>query len=128
MNNEHPRADHFDGQFIHTSHALAGAGEVAEWSIAAVLKTASASPPTGVRIPPSPPERFVSHLTTLLIWVAAVGVVFALMWWKGYLLKLRNYLDQTREELRKCTWPTWDELKGSTALMTCTSSAADAHS
>jgi preprotein translocase subunit SecE len=46
-----------------------------------------------------------------------VGVVFALMWWKGYLLKLRNYLQQTREELRKCTWPTWDELKGSTALI-----------
>ena len=46
-----------------------------------------------------------------------VGVVFALMWWKGYLLKLRDYLNQTREELRKCTWPTWDELKGSTALI-----------
>jgi preprotein translocase subunit SecE len=24
---------------------------------------------------------------------------------------------QTREELRKCTWPTWDELKGSTVLI-----------
>ena len=33
-------------------------GEVAEWSIAAVLKTASALPPTGVRIPPSPPFRW----------------------------------------------------------------------
>ena len=46
-----------------------------------------------------------------------VGGIFAFMWWKGYLLKLSNYLQQTREELRKCTWPTWDELKGSTALI-----------
>jgi hypothetical protein len=38
-----------------SSHALAVVGEVAEWSIAAVLKTASALRPTGVRIPPSPP-------------------------------------------------------------------------
>jgi len=47
-----------------------------------------------------------------------VGVVFAFLWWKGHLLKLSNYIQQTKEELRKCTWPTWDELKGSTALIT----------
>ena len=46
-----------------------------------------------------------------------VGVVFALLWWKGYLVRLSNYVQQTKEELRKCTWPTWDELKGSTALI-----------
>jgi preprotein translocase subunit SecE len=46
-----------------------------------------------------------------------VGVVFALLWWKGYLLKLSNYIQQTREELRKCTWPTWEELRGSTVLV-----------
>ena len=27
-------------------------------------------------------------------------------------------MQQTREELRKCTWPTWDELKGSTVVIT----------
>ena len=48
-------------------------GEVAEWSIAAVLKTASGESLTGVRIPPSPPalleewklenfcEQYVNH-------------------------------------------------------------------
>ena len=46
-----------------------------------------------------------------------VGVVFALLWWKGYLVRLSNYVQQTKEELRKCTWPTWDELKGSTVLI-----------
>ena len=57
------------------------------------------------------------RLTTILIWVAVVGVVFAFLWWKGYLVRLSNYVQQTKEELRKCTWPTWDELKGSTALI-----------
>lgn len=53
----------------------------------------------------------------ILIWVAVVGVIFAIAWRKGYLLKLSNYVQQTKEELRKCTWPTWDELKGSTVLV-----------
>ena len=46
-----------------------------------------------------------------------VGVVFALLWWKGYLVRLSNYIQQTKEELRKCTWPTWDELWSSTVLI-----------
>ena len=46
-----------------------------------------------------------------------VGVVFSLLWWKGYLVRLANYVQLTKEELRKCTWPTWDELKGSTLLI-----------
>jgi preprotein translocase subunit SecE len=46
-----------------------------------------------------------------------VGVLFGILWRKGYLLRLTNYVQQTREELRKCTWPTWDELKGSTVVV-----------
>jgi preprotein translocase subunit SecE len=46
-----------------------------------------------------------------------VGAVFAFSWYKGYLLKVSTYVQQTREELRKCTWPSWDELKGSTVLV-----------
>ena len=53
----------------------------------------------------------------LMIWAVVVGVAFAILWWKGYLLRLSTYIQQTREELRKCTWPTWDELKGSTVLI-----------
>ena len=59
----------------------------------------------------------MSDLVKISIWVVVVGVVFALLWWKGYLLRLSNYVQQTKEELRKCTWPTWDELKGSTVLV-----------
>jgi preprotein translocase subunit SecE len=52
-----------------------------------------------------------------LIWVAVVGVIFAILWRKGYLLQLSNYVRETREELKKCTWPTWAELKGSTSVV-----------
>ena len=47
-----------------------------------------------------------------------VGGAFAVLWWKGYLLQVSTYVQGTREELRKCTWPTWEELKGSTVLIT----------
>jgi preprotein translocase subunit SecE len=59
----------------------------------------------------------VNSLTKLLIWAAVVGVLFAILWWKGYLLQISTYVQQTREELRKCTWPSWEELKGSTILI-----------
>lgn len=48
---------------------------------------------------------------------AVVAGLFAFLWAKGYLLRLSNYVGETREELKKCTWPTWDELKGSTAVV-----------
>jgi preprotein translocase subunit SecE len=58
-----------------------------------------------------------SKLTTILIWVVVIGAAFAYAWWKGYILKFRDYWNATVEELRKCSWPTWDELKGSTLVV-----------
>jgi len=58
----------------------------------------------------------VSNLS-ILIWVVVIGVVFGLLWWQGQLKRLTVYVQETREELRKCSWPTWEELKGSTALI-----------
>jgi preprotein translocase subunit SecE len=43
--------------------------------------------------------------------------VFAFLWWKGHLKRLSGYIAETREELKKCTWPTWVELKGSTVVV-----------
>ncbi|MBO7106755.1 MAG: preprotein translocase subunit SecE [Verrucomicrobia bacterium] len=31
--------------------------------------------------------------------------------------KIAIYTAETREELRKCTWPSWAELKGSTVVI-----------
>ena len=46
-----------------------------------------------------------------------IGVLFGLLWWKGQIRRLSVYFQETREELRKCSWPTLEELKGSTALI-----------
>ena len=53
----------------------------------------------------------------MLFWVVAVGATFAVLWRKGQLARFAAYVAATREELRKCTWPTVDELKGSTVVV-----------
>jgi len=59
----------------------------------------------------------VNDYIRLAIWAAVIAVVFAFLWRKGYLMRLANYVAETREELRKCTWPTLNELKGSTVVV-----------
>jgi len=59
----------------------------------------------------------VNSLTITLIWIAVIGAAFAILWWQGQLKRLAAYVAETREELKKCTWPTWDELKGSTVVV-----------
>jgi preprotein translocase subunit SecE len=54
----------------------------------------------------------------LIIWAAVILGVFAWVWRAGHLARFANYVLLTREELRKCTWPTLDELKGSTVVVT----------
>ena len=54
----------------------------------------------------------------IIVWVAVIGGGFAWAWRSGQLQRLTTYVQQTREELRKCTWPSWDELKGSTVVVT----------
>jgi preprotein translocase SecE subunit len=59
----------------------------------------------------------VNDYTKILIWVVIIGGIFGLLWWQGQIRQLVNYWQGTREELRKCSWPTVEELKGSTALV-----------
>jgi len=49
--------------------------------------------------------------------VVAVVVVFGVLWRTGQLLRLTAYVQETKEELKKCTWPSRDELKGSTLIV-----------
>ncbi len=53
----------------------------------------------------------------IAIWAALIGGVFGLLWWQGQIQRLAVYVAETREELKKCAWPSWEELKGSTALI-----------
>jgi preprotein translocase subunit SecE len=59
----------------------------------------------------------VNDWIKILVWAGVIGVVFALLWWQGQIARLSIYAQETREELKKCSWPSWQELKGSTALI-----------
>jgi preprotein translocase subunit SecE len=59
----------------------------------------------------------MSDAVKIIIWVVVVGAVFAWLWRAGHLVRFTDYVKATREELRKCTWPSWDELKGSTLVV-----------
>ena len=52
----------------------------------------------------------------IIIAVAAI-VVFAILLRRGAFLRVSTYFRETQEELKKCTWPTWEELKGSTVVV-----------
>jgi preprotein translocase subunit SecE len=62
----------------------------------------------------------VNYWIKLAIWVVAIGAAFAFLWRKGYLARVSAYMVETREELKKCTWPSVDELKGSTVVVMIT--------
>jgi len=62
----------------------------------------------------------VNWYVKLGLWVCVIGALFLYAWRKGVLLRVSNYAAETREELKKCTWPTVDELKGSTVVVMLT--------
>ena len=48
---------------------------------------------------------------------AVIAAVFGYLWWQGQIKRLAGYCQETWVVLQKCTWPTMEELKGSTALI-----------
>jgi preprotein translocase subunit SecE len=56
----------------------------------------------------------------LIVWAVVIGVTFGVLWRKGQIARLADYIRETREELKKCTWPTREELKGSTVVVMVT--------
>ena len=53
----------------------------------------------------------------MYLWIGLVALAFVYFWRKGQLMRLRTYCEGTWEELKKCAWPTWAELKGSTVVV-----------
>jgi preprotein translocase subunit SecE len=53
----------------------------------------------------------------IIVWAAVALGIFAWLWRAGHVALFAAYVLATREELRKCTWPSWDELKGSTVVV-----------
>jgi preprotein translocase subunit SecE len=58
-----------------------------------------------------------NDLIWIIVWGVLIVAVFGWLWYAGHLTRLVAYVQQTREELRKCSWPTWNELKGSTVVV-----------
>ncbi|MBU6410796.1 MAG: preprotein translocase subunit SecE [Verrucomicrobia bacterium] len=58
--------------------------------------------------------------STTIVLIVAAAVVFGILWWQGQVRRLAIYVQETREELKKCAWPTWTELKGSTTVIVIT--------
>jgi preprotein translocase subunit SecE len=56
------------------------------------------------------------YLPMIIGIVLAMGV-FTYLWRQGAFLRLSGYWNETMEELKKCTWPTWEELNGSTVVV-----------
>jgi len=59
----------------------------------------------------------VKEFLPLVIAAVVASVVFALMWRNGYFLKLSGYVQETRDELWKCSWPSKNELFESTTVV-----------
>ncbi|MCC7374015.1 MAG: preprotein translocase subunit SecE [Verrucomicrobiales bacterium] len=59
----------------------------------------------------------MNSTTSFIVWSVVIAVAFAMAWRFGWLDRITKYIQETREELRKCTWPGKDELWGSTVLV-----------
>ena len=54
---------------------------------------------------------------SLIIWTSILAIAFGVLWYKGQIKRFATYVQGTKEELKKCAWPTWDELRGSTVVV-----------
>lgn len=57
------------------------------------------------------------EIITIIIWTVVAAVILGVLWKNGQLARFRNYVALTKMELKKCTWPTQDELKLHTAVV-----------
>lgn len=56
-------------------------------------------------------------MTSFIVWSVILAVAFAVAWRFGWFARTTKFVRETREELRKCTWPNREELWGSTVLV-----------
>jgi preprotein translocase subunit SecE len=59
----------------------------------------------------------VKEQLPVMIGILVAAVIFVILLRKGAFLRISNYFHETQEELKKCSWPSWEELKGSTVVV-----------
>ena len=57
---------------------------------------------------------------TIIFWAVGIAIVFGILWYQGQIKRLADYWQEMSEELKKCSWPTWTELKRSTVVIIVT--------
>ena len=72
--------------------------------------------PTNPEIQPAPQNEPDSDQSGIgfnwdIFWLIFFVAVFIWMWRTGKIVAVKQYIIETREQLRKSTWPTRDELK-----------------
>jgi preprotein translocase SecE subunit len=59
----------------------------------------------------------MKELLPIIIPVVIGFIIFVWLWRRGAFLKISGYWGEMWEELRKCTWPNMEELKGQTLVV-----------
>ena len=59
----------------------------------------------------------MKELLPIIITVIVAFVIFVILVRRGAFLRVSGYWSETLEELKKCTWPSMEELKGSTVVV-----------
>jgi len=59
----------------------------------------------------------MGNYTWVIVSSVVVLAIFGWAWKAGHIMRLSKYVAETKVELRKCSWPTKQELKGSTAVV-----------
>lgn len=62
-------------------------------------------------------EIVKSFYVQLVLWSLGILAIFGVAWYLGWLKSLSVYIGETRDELKKCNWPSKDELWNSTVLV-----------
>ena len=59
----------------------------------------------------------MSDLTWIIIWSVVAVIVFVWLWKAGQLVRLAAYVRETREELKKTSFPSSNDVKNTTIIV-----------
>lgn len=102
------------------SNMVAGATNAVGTATNAAVAATNAASAAATSTPLSTTSSGGNEWLSYVIWGAVIVGVFAFLWSKGYLVRMRNYVEETQEELKKCSWPSREELRGSTVVVMVT--------
>ena len=101
------------GSGVKTPKKSAPTTGVSSGSLADSNRTGSADTSPGEDTLTGPPSGGYG----MYIFLSLLLGLFAYLWYRGHLQAFRKYVMETRDQLRKCTWPTRDELYQHTVVV-----------